>query len=121
MSRALNSYKMNTMNIERMFERLGGYTHGGYMENLGKMLNDGQRKKTKILIEGTRVFDELTGPAHEKELYHFTHDLVDIGLKDDSGKARKITHNQLAELALQLQNKQGVHHILTGGLTLENM
>lgn len=121
MSRALNSYKMNTMNIERMFERLGGYTHGGYMENLGKMLNDGQRKKTKILIEGTRVFDELTGPAHEKELYHFSHDLVDIGLKDDSGKARKITHNQLAELALQLQNKQGVHHILTGGLTLENM
>lgn len=118
MSRALNSYKMNTMNIERMFERLGGYTHGGYMENLGKMLNDGQRKKTKILIEGTRVFDELTGPKHEKELYHFTHDLVDIGLKDDSGKARKITHNQLA---LQLQNKQGVHHILHGGLTLENM
>lgn len=121
MSRALNSYKMNTMNIERMFERLGGYTHGGYMENLGKMLNDGQRKKTKILIEGTRVFDELTGPKHEKELYRFTHDLVDIGLKDDSGKARKITHNQLAELALQLQNKQGVHHILHGGLTLENM
>ena len=121
MSRALNSYKINTMNIERMFERLGGYTHGGYMENLGKMLNDGQRKKTKILIEGTRVFDELTGPKHEKELYHFTHDLVDIGLKDDSGKARKITHNQLAELALQLQNKQGVHHILHGGLTLENM
>lgn len=120
-SRALNGYKMNTMNIERMFERLGGYTHGGAMENLGRMLNDGQRKKTKILIEGTRVFDELTGPKHEKELYHFTHDLVDIGLRDDSGKARKITHDQLAELALQLQNRQGVHHILHGGLTLENM
>lgn len=120
-SRALNSYKMNTMNIERMFERLGGYTHGGYLENIGKMLNDGQRKKTKILIEGTRFFDELTGPAHEKELYHYTHDLIDIGLRDDSGKARKITHDQLAELALQLQNKQGVHHILHGGITLENM
>lgn len=120
-SRALNGYKMNTMNIERMFERLGGYTHGGAMENLGRMLNDGQRKKTKILIEGTRVFDELTGPAHEKELYHFTHDLIDIGLRDDSGKARKITHDQLAELALQLQNRQAVHHILNGGLTLENM
>ena len=120
-SRALNGYKMNTMNIERMFERLGGYTHGGAMENLGRMLNDGQRKKTKILIEGTRVFDELTGPAHEKDLYHFTHDLIDIGLRDDSGKARLITHDQLAELALQLQNRQGVHHILNGGLTLENM
>lgn len=121
LSRALNSYKMNTMNIERMFERLGGYTHGGYLENIGKMLNDGQRKKTKILIEGSRFFDELTGPAHEKELYHFTHDLIDIGLRDDSGKARKITHDQLAELALQLQNRQGVHHILHGGITLENM
>lgn len=120
-SRALNSYKMNTMNIERMFERLGGYTHGGYLENIGKMLNDGQRKKTKILIEGSRFFDELTGPAHEKELYHYTHDLIDIGLRDDSGKARKITHDQLAELALQLQNRQGVHHILHGGITLENM
>ena len=120
-SRALNSYRMNTMNIERMFDRLGGYTHGGYTENLGRMLNDGQRKKTKILIEGTRIFDSVTGPQHEKELYHFTHDLVDIGLVDDSGKTRKITHDQLAELALQLQNKQGVHHILTGGITLENM
>ena len=121
LNRKFNSYRMNTMNIERMLERMGGYVHGGYMENLGKMLNDGQRKKTKILIEGTRIFDKVAGPGHEKELYHFTHDLVDIGLKDDSGRVRKITHSQLAELAVQLQNKQGVHHIVNGGITLENM
>lgn len=121
LNRKFNNYRMNTMNIERMFERMGGYVHGGYMENLGKMLNDGQRKKTKILIEGTRIFDKVAGSGHEKELYHFTHDLVDIGLKDDSGRVRRITHSQLAELAVQLQNKQGVHHIVNGGITLENM
>ena len=121
LDRKFNSYRMNTMNIERMFERMGGYAHGGYMENLGKMLNDGQRKKTKILIEGTRIFDNVTGKAHERELYHFTHDLIDIGLVDEAGKNRKITHNQLAELYLQLQNRQGLHHILHGGITLDNM
>lgn len=121
LDRKFNSYRMNTMNIERMFERMGGYAHGGYMENLGKMLNDGQRKKTKILIEGTRIFDNVTGKAHERELYHFTHDLIDIGLVDEAGKTRRITHNQLAELYLQLQNRQGLHHILHGGITLDNM
>lgn len=121
LNRKFNIYRMNTMNIERMFERMGGYAHGGYMENLGKMLNDGQRKKTKILIEGTRIFDNVTGKAHERELYHFTHDLIDIGLVDEAGKTRRITHNQLAELYLQLQNRQGLHHILHGGITLDNM
>lgn len=121
LDRKFNIYRMNTMNIERMFERMGGYAHGGYMENLGRMLNDGQRKKTKILIEGTRIFDNVTGKAHERELYHFTHDLIDIGLVDEAGKTRRITHNQLAELYLQLQNRQGLHHILHGGITLDNM
>lgn len=120
-SRRMNSYRMNTMNIERMFERMGGYAHGGYLENLGQMLNDGQRKKTKIQIECNRIFDNVTGKAHEKELYHYTHDLVDIGFRDESGRARKVNHDQLAELWLQLQNPQGLHHILHGGITLDNM
>ena len=120
-SRKFGSYRMNTMNIERMFERMGGYAHGGYLENLGQMLNDGQRKKTKIQIEGARIFDNVTGKAHEKEFYHYTHDLVDIGFRDESGRARKVNHDQLAELWLQLQNPQGLHHILHGGITLDNM
>ena len=120
-SRKFGSYRMNTMNIERMFERMGGYAHGGYLESLGQMLNDGQRKKTKIQIECNRIFDNVTGKAHEKELYHYTHDLVDIGFRDESGRARKVNHDQVAELWLQLQNPQGLHHILHGGITLDNM
>ena len=74
-------YKLNTMNIERNFERLGGYNHGGCMEQLGRQLNEGQARKERIKAEGERIFSNVTGPEHAEELYHFTHDLVDIGLK----------------------------------------
>lgn len=47
LDRKFNSYRMNTMNIERMFERMGGYAHDGYMENLGRMLNDGSGRKRR--------------------------------------------------------------------------
>lgn len=44
-------YKLNTMNIERNFERLGGYNHGGCMEQLGRQLNEGQARKERIKAE----------------------------------------------------------------------
>ena len=49
-------YKLNTMNIERNFERLGGYNHGGCMEQLGRQLNEGQARKERIKAEGERIF-----------------------------------------------------------------
>ena len=117
----ISSYKLNTMNIERNFERLGGYSHGGYMEQLGQMLNKGQFKKERIKAEGERIFEHLTGPKHEKELFHFTHDKVDIGLKTQAGKPWLVTHDIMAELWVQLQNKQGLHHLLYGGATIADV
>ncbi len=63
-------YRINATNIERNFERFGGYAHGGFMEQLGRMLNDGQARKSRITAEGEAIFADLTGPKHEKELYH---------------------------------------------------
>lgn len=83
---ARDVYRINATNIERNFERFGGYAHGGFMEQLGQMLNDGQARKSRITAEGEAIFADLTGPNHEKELYHFTHDLVDIGLKTEDGR-----------------------------------
>ena len=114
-------YKLNTMNIERNFERMGGYRHGGFMEQLGQMLNDGQFRKERITAEGEKLFDNVTGPEHAEELYHFTHDLVDIGLKTKDGKPWLVTRNIAAELWVQLQNKQGMHHLLHGGATIADL
>ena len=114
-------YRLNATNIERNFERFGGYVHGGFMEQLGQMLNDGQARKSRITAEGEAIFADLTGPKHEKELYHFTHDLVDIGLKTEDGRPWLVTHDVMAELWVQLQNRQGMHHLLHGGATIADM
>ena len=116
-----STYRLNTMNIERNFERLGGYNHGGAMEQLGRMLNDGQARKERITAEGEAIFADVTGPKHEEELYHFTHDLVDIGLKTEDGKPWLVTHDVMTELWVQLQNPQGMHHLLYGGATIADM
>ena len=118
---ARDVYRINATNIERNFERFGGYVHGGFMEQLGQMLNDGQARKSRITAEGEAVFADLTGPKHEKELYHFTHDLVDIGLKTEDGRPWLVTHDVMAELWVQLQNRQGMHHLLHGGATIADM
>ena len=114
-------YKLNTMNIERNFERLGGYNHGGCMEQLGRQLNEGQARKERIKAEGERIFSNVTGPEHAEELYHFTHDLVDIGLKTRDGKPWLVTHDVMTELWVQMQNRQGLHHLLYGGATIADM
>lgn len=114
-------YKLNTMNIERNFERLGGYNHGGCMEQLGRQLNEGQARKERIKAEGERIFSNVTGPEHAEELYRFTHDLVDIGLKTRDGKPWLVTHDVMTELWVQLQNRQGLHHLLYGGATIADM
>ena len=118
---ARDVYRLNATNIERNFERFGGYVHGGFMEQLGRMLNDGQARKSRITAEGEAIFADLTGPKHEKELYHFTHDLVDIGLKTEDGRPWLVTHDVMAELWVQLQNRQGMHHLLHGGATIADM
>lgn len=121
LSQKTAGYKLNTMGIQRQFERMGGYQHGGYMEKAGQMLNQGQYKRTKLLVEGTRFFDNVTGEKNLKNMDRFTHELVDIGLKTDDGRTWKITREQAVALYFQAQNMQGLHHMTHGGLKILNM
>lgn len=121
MSQKMAGYKLNTMGIQRQFERMGGYKHGGYMEKVGQMLNQGQYKRTKLLVEGTYFFDNVTGEKNLKNMDRFTHELVDIGLKTDDGRTWKITREQAVALYFQAQNMQGLHHMTHGGLKILNM
>lgn len=121
LSQKTAGYKLNTMGIQRQFERMGGYKHGGYMEKVGRMLNQGQYKRTKLLVEGTRFFDNVIGEKNLKNMDRFTHELVDIGLKTDDGRTWKITREQAVALYFQAQNMQGLHHMTHGGLKILNM
>ncbi len=118
---AMNRYQLDMLGGTRMFRRLGGYTKNGQMEKLGRMLNDGQRRQTEILVEGESLFANVTGKEHLKEVEAFAGpgaELVDIGLKDSKGNAVPLNHAQLCSLYMLLRNEDSRHHLMTGGLTL---
>ena len=114
-------YNLDMLGAKRVFRMLGGYTKNGQMEKLADMLNQGQLRQTQITVEGTKLFDNVTGKANLKQMERFAGpgaELVDIGLKDTKGHAVPLTHGQLCSLYMHLQNADSREHLLNGGLTL---
>ena len=114
-------YNLDMLGGVRVFRMLSGYTKNSKMEQLATMLNDGQRRQTEITVEGTKLFDNVTGKANLKQMERFAGpgaELVDIGLTDAKGKAVPLTHGQLCSLYMHLQNADSREHLLNGGLTL---
>ena len=117
----LTKYNLDMLGAKRVFRMLGGYTQNGQMEKLADMLNQGQLRQTQITVEGTKLFDNVTGKANLKQMERFAGpgaELVDIGLTDAKGKAVPLTHGQLCSLYMHLQNTDSREHLLNGGLTL---
>lgn len=118
---ALTRYNLDMLGGTRVFRILGGYAKNSQMEKLGTMLNDGQREQTRITVEGTKLFDNVTGKANLRQMEKFAGpgaELVDIGLKDSKGRAAPLTHAQLCSLYMHLQNADSREHLLNGGLTI---
>ena len=118
---ALTKYNLDMLGAKRVFRMLGGYTKNGQMEKLADMLNQGQLRQTQITVEGTKLFDNVTGKANLKQMERFAGpgaELVDIGLKDTKGKAVPLTHGQLCSLYMHLRASASREHLLNGGLTL---
>ena len=121
LQKALTLYNLDMLGAKRVFRMLGGYTKNGQMEQLADILNEGQRKQTQITVEGTALFDNVTGKANVKNMEQFAGpgaELVDVGLKDTKGTAVPLTHAQLCSLYMHLKNADSRNHLLAGGLTL---
>ena len=119
--RMLTRYNLDMLGGTRVFRMLGGYAKNSQMEKLGTMLNDGQREQTRITVEGTKLFDNVTGKANLRQMEKFAGpgaELVDIGLKDSKGRVAPLTHAQLCSLYMHLQNADSREHLLNGGLTI---
>ena len=122
--RMLTRYNLDMLGGTRVFRMLGGYAKNSQMEKLGTMLNDGQREQTRIIVEGTKLFDNVTGKANLRQMEKFAGpgaELVDIGLKDSKGRAAPLTHAQLCSLYMHLQNADSREHLLNGGLTIPDV
>lgn len=119
--RMLTRYNLDMLGGTRVFRMLGGYAKNSQMEKLGTMLNDGQRRQTEILVEGTHLFDNVTGKKNLKQMEQFAGKgakLVDLGLKDNRGKAAPLTHAQMCSLYMHLRNTDSKEHLLNGGFTV---
>lgn len=119
--RMLTRYNLDMLGGTRVFRMLGGYAKNSQMEKLGIMLNDGQRRQTEILVEGTHLFDNVTGKKNLKQMEQFAGKgakLVDLGLKDNRGKAAPLTHAQMCSLYMHLRNADSKEHLLNGGFTV---
>ena len=119
--RMLTRYNLDMLGGTRVFRMLGGYAKNSQMEKLGTMLNDGQRRQTEILVEGTHLFDNVTGKKNLKQMEQFAGKgakLVDLGLKDNRGKAAPLTHAQMCSLYMHLRNADSKEHLMNGGFTV---
>ena len=117
----LTKYQLDLLGGERVFRMLGGYAKNGQMEKLAKMLNDGQYRQTKITVEGEKLFGNVTGKEHVKEMRNFAGpgaDTVDIGLTDAKGNRAPLTHAQLCSLYMHLHNKDSLNHLMNGGFVI---
>ena len=117
----MTKYQLDMLGGERVFRMLGGYAKDGQMEKMAKMLNDGQYQQTKITIEGEKMFANVTGKEHVKEMQNFAGpgaDLVDVGLTDVKGKKAELTHAQLCSLYMHLHNTDSLNHLMNGGLVI---
>ena len=117
----LTKYQLDMLGAERVFRMLGGYAKNGQMEKMAQMLNDGQYRQTKITVEGEKLFANVTGKEHVKEMQNFAGpgaDLVDVGLTDVKGKKAELTHAQLCGLYMHLHNTDSLNHLMNGGLVI---
>ena len=117
----LTKYQLDMLGAERVFRMLGGYAKNGQMEKMANMLNDGQYRQTKITVEGEKLFTNVTGKEHVKEMQAFAGpgaDLVDVGLTDGKGNRAPLTHAQLCSLYMHLQNKDSLNHLMNGGFVI---
>ena len=120
----LTKYQLDMLGGERVFRMLGGYAKNGQMEKLARMLNDGQRRQSEITIKGEKLFADVTGKTHLKEMDAFAGpgaETVDIGLTDTKGNSVPLNHAMLCSLYMHLQNVDSRQHLLNGGLTVPNM
>ena len=117
----LTKYQLDMLGGQRVFRMLGGYAKNGQMEKMANMLNDGQYRQTKITVEGEKLFANVTGKEHVKEMQAFAGpgaDLVEVGLTDGKGNRAPLTHAQLCSLYMHLQNKDSLNHLMNGGFVI---
>lgn len=116
----------NVLNAERFFALLGGFRHGGAMEALAASLSDGEAKRNRIIVEGSKKFaNVMEGKENQKRYKEFSGtgaNLVTVSAFTDSdGNPAQMTEAMATTLLLHLGNSHNSKNVLLGGITIPSM
>lgn len=121
--REINKYNTSLLSPKRQFRRMSGYKDDSVLNQLYDELNEGQRKKMQVLMETARMFDEVTeGEHNQKAVRNLTgrkqEDWIDLGLNYKNQEPVMVPKAFRVSLAMHIQNKANLDHIIYGGLTI---
>lgn len=118
----VQSFINSQLSPTRFFKRIGGYAKNGVWEQLGEMLNDGQRDKLRYEQGAATIFDKVTSNRtdknNQKNLARLKKEKVDIGLVDENGKPVEITKGMMLSVYKHLLNEENLRHAMYGGFTI---
>lgn len=119
-------FRENVLNAERFFALLGGFRHGGAMEALAASLSDGEAKRNRIIVEGSKKFaNVMEGKENQKRYKEFSGtgaNLVTVSAFTDSdGNPAQMTEAMATTLLLHLGNSHNSKNVLLGGITIPSM
>lgn len=118
----VQSFINSQLSPTRFFKRIGGYAKNGVWEQLGEMLNDGQRDKLRYEQGAATIFDKVTSNRtdknNQKNLARLKKEKVDIGLVDENGKPVEITKGMMLSVYKNLLNEENLRHAMYGGFTI---
>ena len=118
---AINKYWNSQLRADTMFNRLAGYKPNSAWSIAGQLLNDGQLEKTRIMIEGTRAFNDLVSASKDLERLSDINGLVDVGLVNENDEKIMITRGMMLSLYMHLLNEQNARHFERGGVAIPDI
>lgn len=122
-SRGLNKYNTMMLNPKRQFRRMSGYKDDSVLNQIYEDLNNGQQKQMQVLMETARIFDPVTKEKHNQQsisklVGKEKKDWIDIGLNYKNMEPVMVPRAFRVSLAMHIQNKANLDHIIYGGLTI---
>ena len=120
---AADWYITNTMRPEVVFERFGGYAKGSEWEQIYQLLDKAQRYGMDLQMKFAKNFEDLL--KDKKQLAKLTstkaEDLLDIGLKDETGETIKVTRDFALFVYMNLFNEDNIQHVMRGGIEVPEL
>lgn len=118
----VQTYFNSQLSPTRFFKKIGGYAKNSVWNQLGEMLNEGQRDKLRYEQGAAAIFSKVTsnkkGKTNWKNLSRLSKETVEVGLVDEDGNPVKITKGMMLSVYMHLQNEENLRHSMYGGFSV---